>query len=95
MKKALFLMAKVLALAMLLAVLGGCSLFSHWAILNHSSHTVSVSLLDNSLKDGSTDFNMSPGQKEELKNDSMPSMVWYPAVPVTYDLGDKTATFHD
>ncbi len=95
MKKALFLVARVVALAMLLAVAGGCSLFSHWALLNHSSHSVSVSLLDNSLKDGSTDFSMSPGQKEELKNDSMPSMVWYPPVPVTYDMGDKSATFHD
>jgi hypothetical protein len=95
MKKALFLMAKVLALAMLLAVLGGCSLLSHWALLNHSSYTVSVYLLDNSLKDGRTDFDMSPGQTEELKIDSMPSLVYTPAnyVSVTADLGDKTMTF--
>ena len=97
MKKAMFLMAKVLALATLLAVLGGCSLFAHWALLNNSSYTVSVSLLDNSLKDGRTDFNMSPGEKEELENDSMPSLIYSPAsfVSATADLGAKTMTFED
>jgi hypothetical protein len=97
MKKALSLMAKVVALVMLFAVLGGCSLFSHWALQNHSSHIVSVYLLDNSLEDGRTVFDMSPGQTEELKKDSMPSLLYAPAnlVSATADLGDKTVTFND
>jgi len=95
MKKAMVPMFKVLALAMLLAVLGGCSLLSRWALHNHSSYTVSVYLLDNSLKDGRTDFYMSPDQTEELKNDSMPSLLYTPAnyVSATADLGGKTLTF--
>jgi hypothetical protein len=93
----LFLMAKVLALTMLFAAIGGCSLVSGWALHNHSSYIVSVYLLDNSLKDGRTDFDMSPGQTEELKEDRMPSLTYMPAnyVSVTADLGGKTMTFND
>jgi hypothetical protein len=97
MKKALLLMATVLALTLLIAATGGCSLVSGWALQNHSSYVVSVHLLDNSLKDGRTDFDMSPGQTEELKEDRMPSLTYMPAnyVSITADLGGKTVTFND
>lgn len=97
MKKALFLLGKVLALTILLAALGECSLSAHWTLHNHSSYTVSVYLLDNSLKDGTTSFSMSPGRDQELKNDSMPSLLYSPAnyVSATADLGAKTVTFNN
>jgi hypothetical protein len=95
-EKPMFPLVKVLALAVVL-VLGGCSLLSRWTLHNHSSYTVSVSLLDNSFKDGTTSSSMSPGHDEELKNDSMPSLIYFPAnyVSATSDLGGKTVTFKD